>query len=106
MSSSFHSSTALAIIAEQSFYLWDRAPSENPAFFISAIGTYESSSKHVTVMQAVDEAFKEDGGHLFEEVKGNEDPEKSAFAERLLQITLDNRLRMSHLIYKNLYIYI
>ena len=55
-------------------------------------------------MQAVDEAFKEDGGHLFEEAKGNEVPEKSAFAERLLQIALDNHLRMSHLIYKSLYI--
>ena len=84
--------------------MWDRAPSNNAAFFISAIGTYESSGKHATVMQAVDEAFKEDGGHLFEEAKGSRDPEMSAFAERLAQIALDNRLRMSHSIYKSLYI--
>ena len=71
---------------------------------ISAIGTYESSGKHATVMQAVDEAFKEDGGHLFKEAKGSEDPRNSAFAERLVQIALDNRLRMSHPIYKSLYI--
>jgi hypothetical protein len=86
--------------------LWDRAPSNNAAFFISAIGTYESSGKHATVMQAVNEALKENGGHLFKEAKGRKDPWESAFAERLAQIALDNRLRMSRPVYKNLFIYL
>ena len=57
-------------------------------------------------MQAVDEAFKEDGGHLFEEAKGSDNPRVSAFAERLVQIALDNRLRMSHSLFQSLYIYL
>lgn len=44
------------------------------------------------VIEAVDKAFKEDEGHLFKEAKASKDPGKSAFAERLAQIAVDNRL--------------
>jgi len=83
---------ALAIIAEHSFYLWDQAPSNNASILTLAVDIYQSSTKHTTVTEAVDEAFKEDGGHLFNEAKHCEYPQMSAFAERLVQIVLDNRL--------------
>jgi hypothetical protein len=57
--------TALAIIAEHSFYLWDRAPSKEMDPLISAINTYQSSDKHTAVTQAVDDLFTAGGGHLF-----------------------------------------
>ena len=94
----------LAIVAEHSFYLWDQAPSDNDAHLISAINIYESSAKHPIVIDTVDKVF-EDEGHLFDEAKGSEYPWESAFAERLTQIVLDNRLRTSDIyIYMFLYI--
>jgi len=83
---------ALAIIAEHSYYLWDRAPSTSIDYLISAVDVYESSAKHTAVTEAVDETFKEDEGRLFKEAESSEDPKESAFAKRLLQIALDNRL--------------
>jgi hypothetical protein len=94
----------LAIIAEHSFYLWDLAPANNNRFLISAINIYESSAKHAAVTHTVDEAFEEDGGRLFEELKSSEDPGESTFTGRLVQIALNNRLRASHLVYESLYI--
>jgi len=83
---------ALAIIAEHSFYLWDRAPSKEMDPLISAINTYQSSGKHTAVTQAVDDLFIEGGGHLFEEAQGSSDPRQSTFAKRLATIALANRL--------------
>jgi hypothetical protein len=65
---------------------------------ITAIDAYKTSNKHTAVTQAIDEIFNEDKGHLFEGAKRSINPSKSAFAERLVQIVLDNRLRMSHLV--------
>ena len=94
----------LAIVAEHSFYLWDQAPSDNDAYLISAINIYESSAKHTIVIDAIDKVFESEG-HLFDEAKGSEYPWESAFAERLTQIVLDNRLRTSDIyIYMFLYI--
>jgi hypothetical protein len=62
---------------------------------ISAIDAYKSSAKHTAVTQAVDEIFKDDGGHMFKGAVGIEDTAESAFAERLVRIALDNRLRTS-----------
>jgi len=87
---------ALAIIAEHAFYLWDRAPSDDAGFFISAIDAYESSAKHTAVTQAIDEAFAEDGGRLFEDAKDSDNPKEFTFAKRLVQIALDNRLPPPH----------
>ena len=92
----FHFGTALAIIAEHAFYLWDRAPSDDAGFFISAIDAYKSSAKHAAVTEAIDDAFAEDGGRLFEDAKDSDDPTESVFAKRLVQIALDNRLRTCH----------
>jgi len=86
------SGVALAIIAEHSFYLWDRESSNKATFLITAIDAYKTSNKHTAVTQAIDEIFNEDRGHLFKEAKCSRDPKESAFAERLLQIALDNRL--------------
>jgi hypothetical protein len=91
----------LAIVAEHSFYLWDQAPSDNDAYLISAINIYELSAKHTIVIDAVDKVF-EGVGHLFDEAKGSEYPWESAFAERLTQIVLDNRLCMYHVLYISL----
>jgi len=82
---------ALAIIAEHSFYLWDHAPSNSANHLISAINAYKTSNKHTAVTQAVDDIFK-DGESLFMEAKGSNNPQKSAFGKRLVQIALDNRL--------------
>jgi hypothetical protein len=76
--------------------LWDQAPSNEAKSFISAIKAYQSSTKHTTVTQAIDEVFKEDKGHLFNKAKGSKYPTKSAFSRQLVQIALDNRLGMSH----------
>ena len=94
----------LAIIAEHSFYLWDQAPSNNDAFLISAIEIYESSTKHKIIMDAVDKVFTEDEGHLFDEAKHSPVPHKSTFANHLVQIAFDNRLRMSNIQYPSSYI--
>ena len=91
----FHFSTALAIIAEHSFYLWERTPSRKTTCLISAIDAYKSSTKHTAVTQAVDEIFKDDEGRLFKEVIGLAYAHGSAFAKRLMHIALDNHLRMS-----------
>ena len=95
----FHFGTALAIIAEHAFYLWDRAASDDASLFISAIDAYNSSAKHTAVTQAIDEVFAEDGGRLFDDAKDSEDPTESTFAERLAQIALDNRLCTCHLVH-------
>ncbi|KIM77678.1 hypothetical protein PILCRDRAFT_825116 [Piloderma croceum F 1598] len=87
------SGVALAIIAEHSFYLWDRKPSRQATCLISAINTYKTSNKHTAVTQAIDEIFNEHEGCLFNEAKSSRNPkEESAFAKRLVQIALDNRL--------------
>jgi hypothetical protein len=75
--------------------LWDQHPSNKATFLIIAIDTYKTSNKHTTVTQAIDELFNEDEGCLFKEAKSSKNPEESAFAKRLLQIALDNRLRTS-----------
>jgi hypothetical protein len=92
----FHSSTAIAIITEHSFYLWDQAPSREPKSFISAIIAYQSSTKHTIITQAIDEIFEEHKEHFFNEAKDSDNPTKSAFASQLVQIALDNRLSMSY----------
>jgi hypothetical protein len=78
--------------------LWDRKPSNKATFLITAIDAYKTSNKHTAVTQAVDEIFNEHKGRLFEEAKRSRNPSKSAFAERLVQIALDNRLCTSHLV--------
>jgi len=83
---------ALAIIAEHSFYLWERAPSCETTCLISAIDAYKSSTKHTAVTQAVDEIFKDEEGRLFKEAVGLAYANGSAFAKRLVHIALDNRL--------------
>jgi hypothetical protein len=77
--------------------LWDRATSDK-ATLITAIDAYKTSNKHTAVTQAVDEIFNEDKGRLFNEAKRSWNPKESAFAKRLVQIALDNRLRTSHLV--------
>jgi hypothetical protein len=91
----FHFSTALAIIAEHSFYLWEQAPYNKTTCLISAIDAYKSSTKHTAVTQAVDEIFKDEEGRLFKEAVGLAYANGSAFAKRLVHIALDNRLRTS-----------
>ena len=92
------SSTALAIIAEHSFYLWDQEPSQQVTSLITAINTYKTSNNHTAITQAVDEIFNANEGPLFDEAKSSMNLEDSAFAEQLIQIALDHRLCMSHLV--------
>ena len=76
--------------------MWDQAPVNDASHIISAIDIYESSAKHDTVMKATEEAFSHKA-HLFMKAKWSWNPVKSAFAEQLAQIALENRLCMSHL---------
>jgi hypothetical protein len=89
----FQFGTALAIIGEHSFYLWDQARKGGAKHLISAIEAYKSSAKHAAVMLAVDTIFEEDEGRLLKEAKARLLPSDSAFATQLVQIALDNRLR-------------
>jgi hypothetical protein len=78
--------------------LWDLKPSKQATSLIAAIDTYKTSNKLTAVTQAVDEIFNEHKEHLFEAAKSSGNLQESAFARRLVQITLDNRLCMSHLV--------
>ncbi|KAF8805294.1 hypothetical protein BYT27DRAFT_6672931 [Phlegmacium glaucopus] len=86
--------TAFAIILEYSFHLWDPAPSSNIKYLTSAIDVYKSSGKHVTVTAAVENIFEEEKGLLFGEVEDIENSGKSTFAQKLIQIALENRLHL------------
>ncbi|KAF8800540.1 hypothetical protein BYT27DRAFT_7200165, partial [Phlegmacium glaucopus] len=81
---------AYAIILEYSFYLWDPAPSSNIKYLTSAINVYKSSGKHVIVTAAVEKIFEEEKGLLFgkQYIKNSA---KSTFAQKLIQIALENR---------------
>jgi hypothetical protein len=74
--------------------LWDRARTEGAKPLISSIEAYKSSAKHAAVTLAVDTIFEEDEGRLLKEAKASLLPKDSAFATQLVQIALDNRLRM------------
>lgn len=99
---SFHFSAVLAIILEHSFYLWNQAPSSKNEYFTFAIDVYKSSGNHARVTEAVDALFKEEERHLLVEAIGSRISEKSAFAEQLTQIALENCLGVSHLALVNL----
>lgn len=82
--------------------MWDRKPSSDPAPFISAIDAYDVSNTHESVTQLVDIVFKENAGQLVREAAKMdvEAQKKSAFATRLVQIALDNRLRKLNRIFE------
>ncbi len=92
----FHFNTALAIILEHSFYLWDKSPLSGTKHLITATNVYKASEKHVTVMDAVKMVFEED---KVEEAKGSKD---LSFSQKLIQIALKNRLCMFHFASKSL----
>ena len=59
----------------------------------TAIKHYQRSPNSTTVIEAVDQAFREDAGLFFKE--DEEDKlKRKAFIKRLVQIALDNRLGM------------
>ncbi|KAF8808199.1 hypothetical protein BYT27DRAFT_7190334 [Phlegmacium glaucopus] len=85
---------AFAIILEYSFHLWDQAPSSSIEHLTCAINVYKLSGNHVTVTAAVEKIFEEEKGLLFGEVEDIENSGKSTFAQKLIQIALENRLRL------------
>ncbi|KAF8805159.1 hypothetical protein BYT27DRAFT_7192817 [Phlegmacium glaucopus] len=89
---SFH--IAFAIILEYSFHLWDPAPSSSIKYLISAVNVYKSSGKHVTVTAAVEKIFEEEKELLFGEVADIENSAKSTFAQKLIQIAVENGLHL------------
>jgi len=80
---------ALAIIWEYICLLPEDMKLEDKA--AAAIKHYRKSPNSSAVIQAVDQAFKDDGKLILKMGKKYE-PKREAFIERLIQITLDNRL--------------
>lgn len=77
------------IIMDLSFFLWDEKPSVE--FFSQAMGIYEASTIHSTVINAVDEAFKtylKDA----EEASGTEDARAAKLVQEIQDIVVKNRL--------------
>jgi hypothetical protein len=88
--------SAIIIIAEHSFFLWDRGRSNNPEYFTTAMNLYKDSSMSVNVVQAVNEAFKEDQRASFRWLRTKaREAAREALTDRLLKISMDNRLRTS-----------
>ena len=84
---------ALIIIAEHSFFLWDREPSEGCV--AAAVDLYTKSANCSAVIKGVNDAFKDNSGHIFQhKILGWRKVTKS-FEQILVQIALDNRMSMS-----------
>jgi len=92
------SDIALLIIAEHSFILWDQDPSDNPAYFTTAMKLYKESTHFPAVLQAVDKAFTEDDDASFKsfDTHARQDARKTLI-DKLIQIALDNLMCMTEL---------
>jgi hypothetical protein len=84
---------ALIVIAEHSYFLWDRERANNPGYFTTAMTLYKDSPSSCTVIRAVKEAFEGDqrGSFGLLRTEARKDARKT-LAERMLKITMDNRL--------------
>ena len=88
--------SALLIIAEHSFFLWDRERSNHPGYFLTAINLYNDSTISTNVVWAVNEAFKEDQGVSFRLLKTKaQEAAREALTDKLLKIVMDNCLCVS-----------
>jgi hypothetical protein len=88
--------SALIIIAEHSFFLWDRERSNNPGYFTTAMNLYKDSTMFTNVVRAVNEAFKEDRRASFRWLRTKaREAAREVLTDRLLKIAMDNRLRTS-----------
>ena len=80
---------------EHSFFLWDQKPCKDSDCIAAAVDLYKVSSNCHAVMEAVDRVIREDQGQFFQAGKDHEHV-REAFAQKLTQIALDNRLCMSN----------
>ena len=99
---------ALTIIAEHSYLLWDQRQSEDTNLVMTTMGLYKKYINHQSVVEAVDNAFREDNGCSFKWLKSHKRSDmRNALAKRLIQISLDNRLcRLnSEILLNHTYIY-
>jgi hypothetical protein len=88
--------SALIIIAEHSFFLWDRGRSNNPEYFTTAMNLYKDSTMSINVVRAVNEAFKKDQRASFRWLRTKDrEAAREALTDRLFKIVMDNRLRAS-----------
>jgi len=84
---------ALNIIMEHSFFLWNREQSNNPAYFTTAMNLYKDLAMHTNVVQAVNEAFKEDQRASLKWLRTKaREAAREALTDRLFKIIMDNRL--------------
>lgn len=88
----FGSLVALTIVMECSFFSWERRKCSNPNYIISAIDYYKESTNRQVVGKAIAEAFEEEKTRPLKEV-ANRDSGHLALTKRLVQISLENRLR-------------
>ena len=88
--------SALNIIAEHSFFLWDREQSNNPGYFTTTMNLYKDSAMSANVVQAVNEAFQQDQRASFRWLRTKaREAAREALTDRLFKIMMDNRLCMS-----------
>jgi hypothetical protein len=84
---------ALIVIAEHSYFLWDRERANNPGYFTTAMTLYKDSPSSGTVIRAVKEAFEGDqrGSFGLLRTEARKDARKT-LTKRMLKIAMDNRL--------------
>jgi len=84
---------ALVVIVEHSYFLWDREQSNNPGYFTTAMHLYKDSTVSSTVIQAVNEAFKQDQRGSFKWFNINaRQAAQEALTDRMFKIAMDNCL--------------
>ena len=84
---------ALVVIVERLYFLWDRERSNNPGYFTTAMNLYKDSTVPSTVIQAVNEAFKQDQRGSFKWFNTNaQQAARETLTDRMFKIAMDNRL--------------
>jgi len=77
--------------------LWDLDRASNPAFFMTALTVYKCTCTHAHVVQAVQEAFKRDGGASFTWWNTQERQQaQETLKNTLIQIAKNACLHMLH----------
>ncbi|KIJ25861.1 hypothetical protein M422DRAFT_55770 [Sphaerobolus stellatus SS14] len=89
---------ALLIIAEHSYFFWDQNRDNNPAYFTMAMILYKESGNYMSVIQAVKQAFEEDGDASFGFwAMPTRQAARNTLNHKLLRIVMDYRLSKDNL---------
>ncbi|KIJ35993.1 hypothetical protein M422DRAFT_51291 [Sphaerobolus stellatus SS14] len=83
----------LLIIVEHSYFFWDQDRKDNPAHFTTAMILYKESGNYMPVIQAVKQAFEEDGDASFGLwPTPAREAARNTLNHKLLRVVMDNRL--------------